>query len=396
MVEHRRLFPGVGHTAELEADLRGLKAKGLIDHFTFGAKELTVERSFQTGASVTEIFRGVQESDQRLEMSLELYEGILEALGELPDDHRALHPGNVLLTETGEVRLLDPRFNAVRFGRGNQVVGPWLWGPSLPKGWNGADWDHVSLVRLVALLAQGEEAWVEAWSKPKAAELARGWLDRVRRLLRPGDSLLETLPDAIRLVERIAFAEWEPVLDCLAWLERELAALPRTTQDGGLLSAETEARLVEQARSLAIEERDLRAELAVWCWRRRALREVEAETMVKSLLEAGRELPSTLVKGRVVEAAEAFFSQRGVEATAAQAKVAILLEREGLKDARRLEERARELLAARAAGDHWPSPQVRAEVAVALEAEGVEPVAVARRLVELATHRRWFSAKEEE
>ena len=151
-------------------------------------------RSWLEGAELKTTFAGAPPA-QCQSYSVMLFQSVLEKLRDLHAagyGHGALHPGNLLLGNNG-IEVLDCVGNSLRLA----AVGPdqaevyerWLWGKAIPRGFSAQAWDRICLLRVCALLAQGERAWNGAVTTEEAIEVTRAWCGEVTSDLTAGSSL---------------------------------------------------------------------------------------------------------------------------------------------------------------------------------------------------------------
>lgn len=354
-VPHLRRFPGVRLEAGLEADLRAAQQAGFLTGYSEDADGLTVIRrrlqGEEFGKDYPTIFQGGTPGDW-LTYSSEIFPRIVEALAGCA--HGALHPGNVRHRGRSPL-ILDFVGNRARLGgraeRGAEDYAVWLWAPEVFPDWTFGDWDLLSVVRMVTLLAQGPEAWGAPMATADVVTRCRTWLDV---LVKAGTGGVDTTG----LVTRS-----EELLTRLPTGGRTSASVPAPGRSGLVRLRFVEARLAElfdgrggnrilRAVDEDAMERDLgpgdpadppgrliRAALL----RLQGIREDEALEQAEGFLRAGiyRSGPARgagagaqLVRPGACRTGERLLAQYGMTESSAAGEIASLLHRRGWKDGR--------------------------------------------------------------
>ncbi len=352
----RRSFRGIKLDVTLEAELRAARRSGVVAGYTQERDVLTVTRRFfdstELGISYLDIFRDAAAGD-RIEFSFDLLPKIIAALG--GKAHGALHPRNVCHVG-GAPLLLDWVGNRARLGsgepeRGAVDYGIWLWAPAIFEGWTAGDWDLLSALRMVTLLAQGPDAWTAPSAAQEAVARCRDWIEQFLErgegsseadLARRAGDLLARLPAARR--------ERAPRPDGMQQLERieaRLADLFAWRGGDRVLRPEDEARLAAEAGPAAGDAGPAGRLITVALQSLSGTRLEGARRQVKELLlagtyasdaapgaEAGSGAELRVVRPSACRTAERLLGRYGMSEQAAESEVTAVLAQAGLKDGR--------------------------------------------------------------
>jgi hypothetical protein len=335
MEEKPRVFSGVAVDGKIEEELRAAKAVGKILDFQREGSNLVVYRSPVNGDDIRTFF-GKDDFANRQLYSLDVFLKIIAQLDRRV--HGAIHPNNVRQSD-GEPVLLDWVANAARLRatpRFPLVYDIWLWRSCIPGGLDIHVWDRLNLVRMVTLLAKGEDHWIDPVPFAKMVQDCRSWIKDCM-LLPSGEAgvksqLKEILADLEMFISLLSVSPLD--INRLSQIE-EIIKGKMNHQGDRMLRAVDEDIIIQETLSWRM---DAALYISVALQMLEGQREKDVLKVVDGFLQAGLyQEAGRCVRGSACRNAERFLVGLGMEQEEAAKKVADILRKSRRVDSRALE-----------------------------------------------------------